>query len=399
MMRFQNLYYDSFLEKYGKKRIIIYGMGGIFLNFLKLNTEKTELMEAIDFLIDADPEKKNRSMRLGCRTLSVQMPKDYEGKPSMAKEYVMILCLSHQYIPEALKSLDRISAFDDMVCLYGIGCFFWGWEQYQPPHPVFPVLPECPGHYEIPKKIHYCWFGGGEIPEKDRRCIESWQKLCPDYELCRWDETRINIREMPVYVQEAYEAEKYAFVSDYVRLLAVFQSGGFYFDTDVFLLGRFDELRKYRSVYTFMEYGEIATGLGFGSVAHAKELEEMLRLYEQIPFYDENGGMNLTPCPRYTNDYFRRRGVRIDNSLQMTEDMLFLPSSYFCPLMAVPCEDGTNCLALYALEDHSIAIHLCNNSWRSKEDRTAFEKKKEELQMVNDRLLRDWKLQRKGDPA
>ncbi len=164
------------------------------------------------------------------------------------------------------------------------------------------------------------------------------------------------------------------------------------------MIDEIEALRGYRSVYAFMEYGEVATGLGFGSVAHSKELAQQMQLYERISFYEEDGTMNLIPCPRYTNDYFRRRGVRVDNSLQLVDGMLFLPSSYFCPLMAIGCEDGTENLTLYALEDHTLGIHLCDNSWKEEKDRAAFEKKKRELSAINKRLFTDWERSRKRNP-
>ena len=69
----------------------------------------------------------------------------------------------------------------------------------------------------IPKIIHYCWFGGNPLPELAQKCIESWKKYCPDYEIKRWDETNFDLNYND-YVREAYEAKKWAFVTDIVRL-------------------------------------------------------------------------------------------------------------------------------------------------------------------------------------
>ena len=91
----------------------------------------------------------------------------------------------------------------------------------------------------IPKIIHYCWFGGGPIGEADRKCIESWQKFCPDYRIMRWDETNFDLDCSP-YVRQAYDAGRYAFVSDYVRLAVLYRYGGIYLDTDVELVKPLD---------------------------------------------------------------------------------------------------------------------------------------------------------------
>ena len=76
----------------------------------------------------------------------------------------------------------------------------------------------------IPKIIHYCWFGRGELPELAKRCIASWQRYCPDYTIIRWDEDSFDVNSNR-YVREAYESKKYAFVTDYVRLFALVSHG------------------------------------------------------------------------------------------------------------------------------------------------------------------------------
>ena len=84
----------------------------------------------------------------------------------------------------------------------------------------------------IPKIIHYCWFGGNPLPEDAKKYIESWRKYCPGYEIKEWNESNFDINCCD-YVREAYEAKKWAFVSDYARFYILYQYGGLYFDTDV----------------------------------------------------------------------------------------------------------------------------------------------------------------------
>ena len=96
----------------------------------------------------------------------------------------------------------------------------------------------------IPKKIHYCWFGRNEIPEKTLRCIESWKKYCPDYEIIQWNEDNYDINKIP-YMKDAYKEKKWAFVSDYARLDVIYQYGGIYLDTDVELVNSLDDLLEY----------------------------------------------------------------------------------------------------------------------------------------------------------
>ena len=92
----------------------------------------------------------------------------------------------------------------------------------------------------IPKTIHYVWFGRNPKPDLAVKCINSWKKYCPDYEIIEWNEDNFNLDEAPLYVRQAYEAKKWAFVSDYVRLWAMTEFGGIYMDTDVEVLKPLD---------------------------------------------------------------------------------------------------------------------------------------------------------------
>ena len=89
----------------------------------------------------------------------------------------------------------------------------------------------------IPKVIHYCWFGGNPLPESAQKCIASWRKFLPDYEIKEWNESNFDVNAIP-YTAQAYAAKKYAFVSDYARFSILYDNGGLYFDTDVEVIRR-----------------------------------------------------------------------------------------------------------------------------------------------------------------
>ena len=96
----------------------------------------------------------------------------------------------------------------------------------------------------IPKIIHYCWFGGNPLSDDAKRYIASWKKYCPDYEIREWNESNFDINEND-YCREAYEQKKWAFVTDYVRLKALYEYGGIYMDTDVEVVKPLDPLLSY----------------------------------------------------------------------------------------------------------------------------------------------------------
>ena len=127
----------------------------------------------------------------------------------------------------------------------------------------------------IPKIIHYCWFGGNEIPENDKKCIESWKKYCPDYKIIRWDESNYDYKKNS-YMREAYEAKKWGFVPDYARLDIIYNYGGIYLDTDVELLKSLDEILDCEGFFGFESENLVNLGLGFGAVKGNEIIRDMM---------------------------------------------------------------------------------------------------------------------------
>ena len=116
----------------------------------------------------------------------------------------------------------------------------------------------------IPKKIHYCWFGRGEKPKLAKKCLKSWSKYCPDYEIVEWNEDNFDVEQYP-YAKFCLQNKKWAFLSDFARLVIVHEHGGIYFDTDVELVRSPDSLLSYEAFYGFENDQNVATGLGFGA--------------------------------------------------------------------------------------------------------------------------------------
>ena len=136
----------------------------------------------------------------------------------------------------------------------------------------------------IPKTIHYCWFGRNPKPALAQKCIQSWKKHCPDYTIMEWNEDNYDISSAPLYVRQAYEARKWAFVTDYVRLHVVHDHGGIYMDTDVELKKNPDALLEYSAYFGFEDGQYVNTGLGFGAIPGHPFLKEIMADYEGIPF-------------------------------------------------------------------------------------------------------------------
>lgn len=147
----------------------------------------------------------------------------------------------------------------------------------------------------IPKIIHYCWFGRNPKPEIIEKCIASWKKYCPDWEIREWNEDNFDVASV-TYMKEAYEAKKWAFVSDVARLLIIYQSGGVYLDTDVELLKPIDELIYNEAFFSFETSRNINSGLGFGAIKGHKLIAAMVDYYKNKKFL-VNEVPRLDPCP------------------------------------------------------------------------------------------------------
>ena len=197
----------------------------------------------------------------------------------------------------------------------------------------------------IPKIIHYIWLGGKPLPELAEQCIASWQKYMPDWQIMRWDETTLQksncwLDQMPLYVQQAYAARKFAFVSDYIRLWALEQYGGLYMDVDFLVFRPFDELiDKYPAFagYEGSKRQPVMQGV-IASEPHGAWVSDMLATYDTRTFIKEDGSYDMTPNTAYFTDRLEAEGFIADGVEKdvYVDDIFFLhvfPVYYFCPVL------------------------------------------------------------------
>lgn len=211
----------------------------------------------------------------------------------------------------------------------------------------------------IPKIIHYCWFGSSEKPEIINKCISSWKKHCLDYEIKEWNESNFNVN-MFRYTKEAYDAKKWAFVSDVARLWAVFNFGGIYMDTDVEMLDNIDSLLNNDLFMFFQSERSINTGLGFGAKKGSDTIKQLIKDYIERPFALSKGKYDLTPCPTINTKTLRL----LFPSLQLTgKTQLFY-------------SDSKELVSIYSCCDYNKYLyHYGAASWTDS-PKTDFSKKK-----------------------
>lgn len=214
----------------------------------------------------------------------------------------------------------------------------------------------------VPKIIHYCWFGRNPLPPLALECIASWRKFFPDYEIKEWNEDNFDVNMIP-YTKEAYEAKKYAFVSDYARFWILYHYGGLYFDTDVEVIGSLSDILEagpfmgFERNPNFWEKGLVNPGLGLALAPQMDINKQILTKYEALHFILADGSLNTnTTVVHYTTDILAQNGLKERSGIQIVGEIHLYPADYFAPISFV-----TNYLHL---TKNTKTIHRYMASWK-----------------------------------
>lgn len=189
----------------------------------------------------------------------------------------------------------------------------------------------------IPKIIHYCWFGRNPLPELAQKCIASWRKYLPDYEIKEWNEDNFDVNIIP-YTAEAYAMKKYAFVSDYARFWILYKYGGIYFDTDVEVIRPIDDIiskGNFLGCETDATKGatqSVAPGLGLGVNPGLGLIRKMLDYYEDKHFEFHPDIVTQETVVHIATRILFESGMQNVKGIQQVGDVWIYPREYFCPI-------------------------------------------------------------------
>ena len=209
----------------------------------------------------------------------------------------------------------------------------------------------------IPRIIHYCWFGRGEKPELAKKCIASWKKFCPDFEIREWNEDNCEYLAMP-FMAEAYAAKKYAFVSDVMRLVVLEQYGGVYFDTDVEVVRDITPLLVGEGFIGFENDGFVNSGQVIAAVSQHPVIQAMIEEYKKLHFTNADGTINAVGCPHLNTDVMERFGLVPNGREQVVAGIHVYPADFFNPL-----DSATGKLVK---TENTYSIHWYSMSWLPK---------------------------------
>lgn len=211
----------------------------------------------------------------------------------------------------------------------------------------------------IPKILHYCWFGGKPKPPLAEKCIHSWRKFCPDFEIREWNESNFDLEQVPAYVRQAYEAGRWAFVTDYVRLRALTEVGGVYLDTDVEIVRPLEPFLKHEAFAGFEHLERVQTGV----LACRKGFplfQEFLAYYETAVFRRPDGSMDTTTNVEILTGICRKKGLVFNDTFQVVDGLAVYPREVFCPV-------DYDTMKLKKTRK-TVTIHWFSGSWQTQED-------------------------------
>lgn len=210
----------------------------------------------------------------------------------------------------------------------------------------------------IPKIFHYVWIGGKPLPEKNQKFLDSWKKVCPDYEIMLWDEKNFDIEGSNDYVKEAYKSKKYAFVSDYIRLHALYEFGGIYLDTDVEILKPFDDLLN-KSMFMCRENNAYLSTAVIGAEKGNEIIKEFLETYESRHFVKPDGSFDISTNVEKISLFLQKKfGYPLSSKRFENPEITIYESTYFSPkdYFSGKCRSTKN----------SYAIHHFDGTWDTK---------------------------------
>lgn len=333
------------IKKTGRK-IICYGAGMLPL-YIEPFLRSYGIACRVSLFIDRDLQKKGRTLRYANRDICIETP-GYLANLD-AEQYV-ILITAEKY-KEIQRFLAQMEISDKWEC-YAYPLLNLAYFKNIDNEWTFPDAPA-----QIPKTIHYIWFGGPKKTELQKRCIDSWYRFCPDFKIQEWNEENYDVRKNQ-YMEQAYENRKWAYASDYARLDILYQNGGVYLDTDVELFRSLEPLLNTRAFLCFGEWPVPNSGAGIGCIKGEGLLRELMNTRENLAFLQEDGQPDFHTNSNYEMGILMNHGFGMDFMFQVLDSIALYPPDVIAPASA------TRERAF--ITERTLGIHYCQNTWRDK---------------------------------
>ncbi len=342
-MILQNCSKKELINRVRDKRTVLFGCGRVLDKAIERDSLLFSALN-ISFLIDNSTSKRNVTV----------FGKEYPVFPPdklREENSCTVIIMSSKYYREMYQQLLDMSLSDNVECYI--------YPMIRISSHTIPTEEEhnrvLNGTRGIPKTIHSFWFSGEKKPDAYQKCIDSWKRFLPEYEIKEWNLSNYDI-EKNEFMKTACQKRKWAFVSDYARLDVISTYGGIYMDMDVELIKDPDELLHHEAVFSFNMNDHIDLAM-FASTARIPILETLMSMYDEQVFDDSEKAMSHFSQPGFVESSFLKYGINMDGRMQWIDDMVFLPKTYFMPL------DMFTYLP-QAQSEYTYAIHWCNGGWR-----------------------------------
>lgn len=326
------------------------------LKLVSTNYQNLRLHEKVAYFVDNDYKKQGKAFTLLDNRIPIfPVEKLLYEKTS---DIVLLIC-SAAYAMEIYRQLEAMDA------LQNTACFFL-------PYMIAERSDNCLDNLldmgnctkeQIPKIIHCFWFSKEKKDALSTKCMESWRRACPDYQILEWNADNYDVEKKP-YMLKAYEMRKWAFVSDYARLDIIYQMGGFYLDFDVELFKSLDCLRRHKFVIGYGPYRDIEAA-AFGAVAGNGFTKGLIDIYAERNFSWEKvieGDIQ----PVYLNQLFSSQGFTIDGRYQEKDGVCVYPKEVF--------SDRNPFTEEIRKGEYALGVHHCAGGWWSNKDREYHDK-------------------------
>lgn len=329
------------------KKVVIFGLGVVGLTITPAILKKYQLLDRVACCVDSDNSRWGKQVDFEGRKISVFAPEILHRIDA----YVTILITASRFwsILDILESFPNSNLFSCYIIPNMCITNFSVNESKR-------GLNACTSQV-IPKKIHYMWFGGRPMPTNLQKCISSWKKFCPEYEIIRWDETNYDVHKNS-FVEQAYDNKMYGFVPDYARLELLYEYGGIYLDTDVELVRNLDEL-LYQEAFCGVEKWQVLNFGGCsGAVKGHASLEPFLDVWSKRKLIRTDGSIDRISSGLIDTSVAIRNGYQINGTNQMVNGMNIYTYDYFHPYdyMSGKTEMTSN----------TFSIHHFNGGWLDK---------------------------------
>ena len=330
---------------HSEKKVVVYGAGVIGQAVAPFWLHEFGLDGRVLCYVDADANKHGKTVPLEGREVPIRALDAFD---KLEDEYFVLVTVS------AFEPV--VAALEKIPALAGVEVYFLPVMLVERAHSLksdgVVKTSEIP---LIPKKIHYCWFSGNPIPDNLKRCMETWEKFCPDYEIVRWDESNYDISWSP-YMVQAYEHKKWGFVPDVARLDILYRHGGIYLDTDVELLRNLDELLYQPAFCGVEKWGVVNTGGCSGAQPGNPMIKAMLDFRCGFSFEHEDGSLNLLSSGYYEMEPLIKNGLCADGLTGMIRGQITVyPSEYFHPFDYMSGET--------IITENTFSIHHFSGTW------------------------------------